>query len=379
MELLICEDYIDADFKAEQLNTENTHRHEVEMNIADDIEMQTQENPALVEDRVIVISGENYHKGVIGIVAAHVCEKYGKPAIIIGVDENGEATGSARSVDGFNIFEAISHCSDILTHFGGHPLAAGLGLEAENIDLFRKQINDFARINYPVMPCQTLCLDCKLSPFYLNLDLADSLTALEPYGAGNFQPIFGLYGMKLISVTPMGEGRHIRLEVQKKNKNLRIVKFGMPAEDFPYKTGDVLDFAVKLSKNYFKGKYYLSIQAVDIRRNGIDDARYFVEKSDYQLFKLGYDAKTKIFPNRDIFTAVYKFLKQNDGWKYSFDDLYFSLNGITYGQLSFALDAFSEAGLIEINTGISLVAVQKKADLENTNVIKTLKGRLEID
>jgi len=379
VELLICDDYEQARFMAEQLNNENIHRHEVETNIIEDIEQKISDNPSLAADRVIVIDGVGYHKGVIGIVASSFCERYGKPVIIIGIDENGDATGSARSIEGFNIYDAICSCADFLTHFGGHPLAAGLGLKAEDIPLFRKKINEYAGAEFPVMPAQSLKLDCKLSPFYLSLELADNLAMLEPYGAENSQPVFGLYNMKLVSVAPIGNGRHIRLEVQKQGKSFRIVRFGVSPEEFAYKTGDMLDFAVKISKNYYKGKYYLSIQAVDIRRNGIDDDRYYLEKTDFQLFGLGNKNKTQLYPNRQICSVVYRFLKENNGWSYSFDDLYFSLKGVTYGQLFFALDAFEQAGLIKRNGRISLCTVQGKADLENTNILKTLKGRLEIE
>ena len=380
-ELLICDDYDEARFKAEQLNLENTHRHEVETNIADDIREMVEKNPSLIEDRVIVIAGRNYHHGVIGIVASNIVSVYGKPAIIIGIDDDGKCTGSARSIEGFNIFEAISSCSDILTHFGGHPLAAGLGTDEEKIDVLRERINDYARKKYPVMPPQTLRLDCKLSPFYLNTDLVDNLTALEPYGAENSQPVFGLFNVRLMSVTSIGDKKHIRLDVQKKGYNFKIVQFNTSADDFPYKAGDMLDFAVKVSKNYFKGKYYLSVKSVDVRLNGIDDDKYFLEKSDYELFKLGCDGKNNLLPKREDFALIYRFLKQNNGWKYSFDDLYFALGqAVSYGQLSFALDAFCETHLITLDgEKVILNNVSGKADLDNTNVMKTLKGRLNIE
>lgn len=380
-ELLICDDYDEARFKAEQLNLENTHRHEVETNIADDIREMVEKNPSLIEDRVIVIAGRNYHHGVIGIVASNIVFVYGKPAIIIGIDDDGKCTGSARSIEGFNIFEAISSCSDILMHFGGHPLAAGLGTDEEKIDILRERINDYARKKYPVMPPQTLRLDCKLSPFYLNTDLVDNLTALEPYGAENSQPVFGLFNVRLMSVTSIGDKKHIRLDVQKKGYNFKIVQFNTSADDFPYKAGDMLDFAVKVSKNYFKGKYYLSVKSVDVRLNGIDDDKYFLEKSDYELFKLGCDGKNNLLPKREDFALLYRFLKQNNGWKYSFDDLYFALGqAVSYGQLSFALDAFCETHLITLDgEKVILNNVSGKADLDNTNVMKTLKGRLNIE
>lgn len=376
VELLICDDYDDALEKAEQLNLENSHRHQVESNILDDIKSLVEKNHKLVEDRVIVIDGKGYHKGVIGIVASHIVSAYSKPAIIIGVDEStNEGTGSARSVEGFNIFDAISGCSDILTHFGGHPLAAGLGIKADNIDEFRKRINEYAERVSPVMPPECLKIDVKISPFYLDTQLVDNMKMLEPYGADNSQPVFGIFNMKLESVTPIGDGKHIRLEVSKKGKKFRVVKFQTSADELVYSPGESIDLAVKISKNLYKGKYYLSIQAIDIRKNGIDDDKYFLEKSDYELFKLGKKNKTEQYPNRDICSLVYKYLRQNGGYSYSIDDLYFELGQkLTYGQLCFALEAFNEAGLINKGITITLNSVTGKVDLENTDILKAVKG-----
>lgn len=381
VELLICEDYEAAQLKAEQLNLENVHRHEVESNILEDIKAMVEKNHSLVENRVIVIDGNGYHKGVIGIVASHLVSIYGKPAIVIGIDEEtGESTGSARSIDGFNIFEAVSACSELLTHFGGHPLAAGLGIHCDDIPLFRKAINDYAERTMPVMPAESLKIDIKISPFYLDTDLVDNLKLLEPYGAENTQPVFGLFNMTLENVTSIGDGKHIRLDVSKKGKSFRVVKFRTAADAFPYSKGEHIDLAVKISKNLYKGRYYLSIQAVDIRKNGMDDERFFKEKSDYELFRLGSKNETELYPTRQICSVIYKFLRQMGGYNYSLDDLYFALNqSVTYGQLCYALDAFCEAGLITKEQVISLNQVSGKADLENTAVLKELKGRVQLE
>lgn len=381
VELLICEDYEEAQFKAEQLNLENAHRHEVESNILEDIKAIAEKNHSLVDDRVIVIDGNGYHKGVIGIVASHLVSIYGKPAVVIGVDETtGDGTGSARSIEGFNIFEAVSACSERLTHFGGHPLAAGLGIHCDDIPLFRKAINDYAEKTMPVMPAESLKIDIKISPFYLDTDLVDNLKLLEPYGADNTQPVFGLFNMTLENVTSIGDGKHIRLDVSKKGKSFRVVKFRTAADAFPYSKGDHIDLAVKISKNLYKGRYYLSIQAVDIRKNGMDDERFFKEKSDYELFRLGSKNETELYPTRQICSVIYKFLRQMGGYNYSLDDLYFALNqSVTYGQLCYALDAFCEAGLITKEQVISLNQVSGKADLENTAVLKELKGRVQLE
>lgn len=377
VELLITDDYETAKVRAQQLCDENEHRHQVENNISEDIGNKIRENPRLAEDRVIVIDGKGYHKGVIGISASHISEVYSKPAIVIGVDENGDGTGSARSIEGFNIFDAISSCEDLLTHFGGHPLAAGLGIKSSDIPELRRRINEYAEKYYSVMPVETLHIDCKLSPFYLTVDLVDSISRLEPYGERNKQPIFGIFNMILCSVTPIGDGRHIRIEASKKGKIFRIVFFKTTADEFPYKQGDMLDFAVRISKNLYKGRYYLSIQAIDVRKSGSDAEKFFLEKTDYQLFLLGNKNNTALYPERNDCSVIYKFLKQNGAWQYTAEDLYFALEQrVTYGQLCYALDAFEEAGLISRNNGITINKVSGKTDLDSTNVLKTLKGRL---
>ena len=272
---------------------------------------------------------------------------YGKPAIVIGIDENGKATGSARSVDGFNIFDAISSCADILNHFGGHPLAAGMGLNVKDIAAFRKRINDFAKKNYPVMPMQSLKIDCKLSPFYLTLDLINNLSSLEPYGTDNTQPIFALYNLTVTNISAIGDGKHLKIDAVKKGKAVHMVKFKTTLDEFPYEVGDNLDFAVKLSKNEFKGREYISIQIADVRKTGIDIDKYYEEKNDYLLFKLGRKNKTQLYPQRDICVYIYKYLKSKKGYKYTVDDLYFELAPkVTFGQLQYALAAFEEVGLI---------------------------------
>jgi single-stranded-DNA-specific exonuclease len=375
VEFLISSNYDDASFKLEQLNIENSHRQEIERNILEDVE-----NPSLAENRVIVISGKNYHHGVIGIVASHIVEKYSKPTFIIDIDDNGFARGSARSVEGFNIFEAISFCKDDLTKFGGHPLAAGISLDENNIDDFRKHINDFAKINYPTMPPQAITLDCKLSPFYLSIDLVDNLQSLEPYGAENPQAVFGIYKLNLVSVTPIGDGKHIRLELEKKGKKIRVVKFSTPVEEFPYKAGALLNLAVKVSKNLYKGKYYLSVQAVDIKPSNADDDKYFAEKSLYDRYLCDDYFEKSMFPSRDTCAVVYRYLKANNGYKYSFDDLYFELQGkVTYSQLKFALLAFSQTGLINISNQIEINSTNSKVDLDNAPIIKLLKGKFNFD
>lgn len=380
VEFLLCDDAAQAVSACNSLDEENANRQQVEQEIIEDVKKQIKKNPRLVASPVIVVAGKGYHHGVIGIVAAHILEKYGKSTFVIGIDENGIARGSARSVEGFNIFEALTACSDDMIQFGGHPLAAGITLKEDMIEKFSADINEFAIKNYPVMPQVELTLDFKLAPSYLNLDLVDSLSVLEPYGAANSQAVFGIYKLRLLGVTPLSEGKHIRLDLQKKDTKIRVVKFSTPYDDFPYKPGDELNLAVKVSKNAYNGKMYLSVQAVDIRLSSLDEDKYFAEKSAYDLYRYTGKVDESLYPTREDCAFVYKYLKKNNGYPYSLENLYLRLqNNITYGKLMFALKAFSQGGLINYKKGITLNTVKEKVNLEETPILKALKGRLNIE
>lgn len=380
VEFLLCDDAAQAVSACNSLDEENASRQQVEQEIIEDVKKQIKKNPRLVASPVIVVAGKGYHHGVIGIVAAHILEKYGKPTFVIGIDENGVARGSARSVEGFNIFEALTACSDDMIQFGGHPLAAGITLKEDMIEKFSADINEFAIKNYPVMPQVELTLDFKLAPSYLNLDLVDSLSVLEPYGAGNSQAVFGIYKLRLLGVIPLSEGKHIRLDLQKKDTKIRVVKFSTSYDDFPYKPGDELNLAVKVSKNAYNGKMYLSVQAVDIRLSSLDEDKYFAEKSAYDLYRYTGKVDESLYPTREDCAFVYKYLKKNNGYPYSLENLYLRLqDNMTYGKLMFALKAFSQGGLINYKKGITLNTVKEKVNLEETPILKALKGRLNIE
>ena len=381
VDFLMSQNYVECAEKFRELCTENTNRQEEEKSILDDIAKKIDKNPELITNRVIVISGYGYHHGVVGIVASHIVDRYAKPAIIIGIDENGVARGSARSVDGFNIFDAIGYCTDDIIQYGGHPLAAGVTLEEDKIEAFSKHINEYALKEFEIMPPQKLVVDCMLSPFYLSLDLVKNLSVLEPYGASNPQAVFRINKMKLISVSPMSEGKHIRLELEKRSRVIRVVKFSSPFNEFPYEQGDYLDLAVRISDNYYNGKHFLSIQALDIKLSNADDERYFKEKNDYELYLQTGKADISLYPTRQVNADIYRYLSALGGYKFGIDNLYFRLQDkVNYAQLVFSLKAFEESKLINISGNkITINQVSKKVNLDETDAIKALKEKIGIE
>ena len=138
----------------------------------------------MLSDRVLVIFGDGWHQGVIGIVASRLLEMFQKPVILFSIND-GEATGSARSVDGFSLYKALSHCSEHILYFGGHVKAAGLTITTDKIDDFKRAIADYARENFPDMPSGEVTADMVLSGSDITVDNIRSLDLLEPFGESN--------------------------------------------------------------------------------------------------------------------------------------------------------------------------------------------------
>ena len=147
LQLVLCEDEERAAELAHKLNEINVARQETEQEIVKAAQEQLDAEPAILEDRVILIWGRDWHPGVIGIVASRLVEKTGRPVIVVSVDEHGEGKGSGRSVQGFNLHECIASCEDILLRFGGHAMAAGLSVREENLPELRRRLNEWARGN----------------------------------------------------------------------------------------------------------------------------------------------------------------------------------------------------------------------------------------
>lgn len=167
---------------SQEICEDNDRRREVEAQIAQEAVEKIEKDPALLYSRVIVVDGEGWHHGVIGIVASRITERFGKPCMVISTDGD-MAKGSGRSVEGFSLFQAVCACGDLMERYGGHPMAAGITLKAENVPLFRERINQYAAKTCPEMPAQVLRIDCKLNPAALSPEMPQSLAPWSPTAA----------------------------------------------------------------------------------------------------------------------------------------------------------------------------------------------------
>ena len=262
--LLITEDEEEASALAEELNSKNRQRQAIEQVIDDDVMDMLDRDPSVIYDRVIVIAGEKWNGGVIGIFASRICERYGKPCFIISY-EGDKAKGSGRSIEGFSLYDAISACSEHLNGFGGHTLAAGINLDTNKIDSFRRAINEYARRQYPVMPSPELRIDCQLPPSALTLQLCKASQLLEPFGEDNPTPYIAVMGLKINEIYGAGGGKHQRLTLERGGTVITAMKFHTEDDEIPFRVGDVVDIVVTQDKSVFRGRETMTLVVKDIR------------------------------------------------------------------------------------------------------------------
>ena len=371
----------EAEVLSEEICADNEERRRVEAEIAEaafaDIEAK-----GYMKDRVVVVDGENWHHGVIGIVASRVTERCGKPCMIISRGET-EAKGSGRSIEGFSLFEAICACGDLLLKFGGHPMAAGITLKPENIEAFRKRINQYAAEHFPQMPTQTVTLDCKLNPAALSVSMAQSLTQLEPFGNGNPQPVFGLFNMELSNVTPVGGGGHLRLTLEKNGAVITAMRFNTKPEELPYHIGDKIDLAVQLEAREFRGQPSLTVIVRDMKFAAFNTEKNIASLASFEKWQRGevlsVEDKNRLYPDRACLAAIYRALRTVNG-KETDQVRFVSQVGkdMTLGLFKTALLVFEERGLVHSEIAddtftATLIETSGKTDITRSPVLLALQ------
>lgn len=373
----------EADEIAEQMNEENSARQQEEVKILRELSSQIEQEPDRLLDRVLVFWGEGWHQGVLGIVSSRVTEKYGKPSVILSTCGT-EAKGSARSIPGFSIHEALTSCQELLTKYGGHTLAAGMTLPVENLPAFRQALNETAAEReeevYPV-----LSIDLKLKPSLVGLDTVKQMEALAPFGAGNPTPVFGLYHMRLEEIVPLSGGKHLRLSFSREETRISALRFGMGPEEFPYSKGDILDLAVNLERSEYRGQEQVSILIKDMKPAGLENEELLGQKSRYEAFRRGDrvpgEKLLSMIPTREETGAVYRLLRgeqRREAW-----NLFSMCNclrkaKIGYDKLMISLHMMEDVGLLSFRTDgeraqIRLAKVERKADLEASPTLQKLR------
>jgi single-stranded-DNA-specific exonuclease len=264
----------------------------------------------------------------------------------------------------------------VLDHYGGHTLAAGLGIDTDKIDLFRQEINRYADTKEAFYPVQNI--DFKINPSCVNTELLDVIESLEPFGAGNPQPVFGLYNMTLTDITPIGSGKHLRLSLRRGDTNLSAVLFRMTQLDFPYVVGDVLDVAATFEANEYLGQIRLSILVKNIKLHDMDDETLFGSMGMFDGIMSGRNtAHISALPDRDFIALVYKFIRSKGKWRYDNEILCkrLGLGAESYAKVCVAVEALTELGTVVYDGDGNLTLPQEnvKVNLNDAPVLKKFK------
>ena len=392
-ELLLTDDPVRAEKLARELCELNRERQSVEQDIFRRAIEQMEDLPES-ERSALVLSSEDWHQGVVGIVASRLSEKFSCPSFMIHLS-GGSGKGSCRSYGGFNLFNALEACSDLLVSFGGHELAAGFTIEERNIPAFRTRMNQYVRAHtgeHP--PVSMLDVDVDLQhPSLITLEEVEALSLLEPYGAGNNRPVFCLRGATLESVQGVGQNRHLKLKLQKSRVNFDGIFFSVTADECGVCAGMRVDAAFYLQVNEFRSQRSIQLQLIDLRPSldpsGRENEALSLCRELISGGTLSPRDAARALPSRDQFVRAWRVLEREvgpDGVSEPMLPLLRHLSSEMVGAETFlrtamCLQVFAERGLLSIERKdttltLRLTADGKKVELDKSPYLSALHGFL---
>lgn len=386
LELLIEKDEDKCRNICSELNNFNLERKDIEKCIIAEVENKLSTNPSRKYENIIVIEGENWHHGVIGIVASKISEKYGKPCILISSEGN-QARGSCRSMENFSIYDAVFSCRQYLQKFGGHTAAAGINLETDKIKDFSDAIINYSR-NYD-LEFPKIDIDAEISLYDFSKSTLKSLEILKPFGCGNPEPIFCVCQVTIEKINPIGNGNHLKLKFYKDGCFSEMLYFNKTAGDFLFEEGQTVDVSFTMQSNFFKGRENVSGYIVDLKLSNADMSEAINGKKIYEKFKRGEKLSIAeanfIIPSRDDFIKAYRFLSNPCHTRPDIVSMKIFGKSSEVGKIYVILDAFEEMNLINLFWNSDEFEVEiikntgKKVNLMSSNVMICLNKFKEGD
>lgn len=248
------------------LNEYNRIRQETEKQIFESAIKQIEEEH-LYQNNSIIVGGENWHHGVIGIVSSKITEMYFKPSILLSFEEDGIGKGSGRSIPGFDLHDALMKCNDTIEKFGGHSMAVGITIRKEKFKDFTKEFEEIAKQAKVSEIVPIIKIDAKIDLNEINKEMVESLKELEPFGEGNKMPIFAFKNLKIDSIRALSEGKHLKLTLKDNNTIINAIGFNLGNLAEEYRIGDKIDVAGVLEINSFNGVDAIQINIKDIMKS----------------------------------------------------------------------------------------------------------------
>ena len=384
VELLLAESESEALEIADYLCEMNLKRQAEENRILEEA-VGIIERDGLDKNPIIIVDSEGWSSGVIGIVSSRITERYAKPSILISMTDN-SGKGSGRSVNGINLVDALNACSNLLDKFGGHELAAGLSVKAENISEFKKKMCEYVgKSSEGVDLTSVINVECEVEPNELNLNQVKELAMLEPYGTGNQHPIFLLRNCTVSDITEVGY-KHTKITVAKGIYNFTVLFFGIKRELLDVVKNDCIDIVFQLSLNEFRGETFIQLIGKDFcvcRESFSDEDRRLSALLPGIEADCGENVTRDMIPTRDDFARIYIYIKRRPGLFISHRELS-AIDGsnVSLFKISAVLYVLEEAGLINVTAGsvkngiavYEASTVRSKIDLMSMPLIKRLNS-----
>ena len=369
-DLLMATDPHEAAALASELCELNRQRQSIETEIWKDALHQLEGRHP---DGPIVLASDRWHQGVIGIAASRLAEQFSLPAIMVCL--NGDhGKGSCRSYGGFNLFEALSACSEHLLGFGGHALAAGMTIRSDKLPDFRRALAEYYRANrpspLPEVSCDLLIRDAGL----LTLENVRELDRLEPYGNANPKPVFCLMDVPLTMAEQVGGGRHLKLQVDLGGTRIDAIFFSHSAQALGVSAGDRVDMAFTPQINEFRGHSSVQLVVSALRRhNGKDLCRCILERDESAAY-----AAAAFCPSRTDFVRVWRILENHPPLASAPEGILARCpRDMEPERYCLCLITLLETGLLQSRDGriygARCSAIGGKADLNATEVMRRLR------
>ena len=390
LELLLTQDPQRGQELAQELCQLNRLRQAIELEIFQHCDQLLTHTSALSAP-VIVLAGEGWHQGVIGIVASRLAEKYACPAFMISLDGD-KGKGSCRSFGGFNLFGALERCAPLLDSYGGHELAAGFSIRRDNIPAFRAALCQLVEEFAGHQPMESsLDVDCEIPHCsLLSTQDVESLSLLEPFGSGNPKPVFLLRSVCVLSHTDVGGGRHLKLKLRRDGVVMDAIFFSANTAACGIENGQRLDIAFTLQINQFRGNRTVQLQLCDLRPA---PTRSQLERSLFRRLQAGETLSpweaSLMLPQRRDFAHLWRYLEQLCAAGPAQAPMDQLLRQVTrsfsghrsYGKALVCLHVMDERGLIQVavqnqQATVRLCRPREKVDLEQAGMMRQLRHDL---
>ena len=264
LDLFLTEEPAKAEEIAQRLNDYNRQRQDIEKRIYTEVLEKTEKGEK--NKPCIVLADENWHHGVIGIVSSKITDMYYKPSILICFEGN-EGKGSGRSIPGFDLYEALTNCSQNIEKFGGHAMAIGISVNKQNFPKFKEEFEKYTENANIKNLTPIINIDSEISLKDMQIETVKELDMLEPYGEANKTPIFMYRNLKIDSIRALSEGKHLKLTLKDDNLIIDAIGFNMGHLANEYLLGEKIDIAGSLEINAFNNREIVQINLKDIRKS----------------------------------------------------------------------------------------------------------------